>query len=411
MLMTELPTSTVWTWSKAGVAAVCLSVAVWATAGFERSAWPAAVLAGVSLAVLGRLLAISKERRGASSQGVLILGASAMAARLIEEMETSDHRFRLIGAVDDSADSTPAPGVTPILGRLDQFAHVVAATRPGRIVIAMSDRRGRVPDRTLLESRFSGVLVEEAVDFFERVTGKLAIEAMRPSSLILSGGFGHSEFTRSRFFRALRGAGCRLAALAGLIVTSPLLVLIAIAIKLDSPGPIFFVQDRVGRGGRPFGLVKFRTMRNDAGQRTSEWVSDNTSRITRVGRWLRRFRLDELPQLANVVHGEMNIVGPRPHPVSNYELFLRHIPYYEFRSLVRPGLTGWAQVRYGYANDLEEETEKMRYDFYYIKHRSLFLDLRIILETFGVLLFDRRSHQAAKPRVAPDRVPDLNAVS
>ncbi len=107
----------------------------------------------------------------------------------------------------------------------------------------------------------------------------------------------------------------------------------------------------------------------------------------------------------------MNIVGPRPHPVSNYELFLRHIPYYEFRSLVRPGLTGWAQVRYGYANDLEEETEKMRYDFYYIKHRSLFLDLRIILETFGVLLFDRRSHQAAKPHVAPDRVPDLNAVS
>jgi len=197
----------------------------------------------------------------------------------------------------------------------------------------------------------------------------------------------------------------------GLVLTSPLLAAIAVSIKLDSTGPILFVQNRTGRGGRPFGLVKFRTMCNEPAPRRSEWVSDNTNRITRVGKWLRRFRLDELPQLVNVVKGEMNIVGPRPHPVSNYELFLRHIPYYEFRSLVRPGITGWAQVRYGYANDLEEETEKMRYDFYYIKHRSLLLDLRIVLETLGVLLFDRRSHQAAKARVVPDRLLDPNTAS
>jgi exopolysaccharide biosynthesis polyprenyl glycosylphosphotransferase len=335
-----------------------------------------------------------------------------MAARLIEELDAArDPRFRLIGAVDDSAQNARPSGVTPVLGRLDQFQQVVAATQPRRIVMAMSDRRGRVPDRVLLESRFKGILVEDAVDFFERVTGKLAIESMRPSSLILSGGFGHADFSTSRVFLALRGFVCRAIAVVGLIAVSPLLLFVAIAIKLDSPGPVFFVQSRVGRGGQPFGLVKFRTMRNGKPERRSEWVSDNKSRITRVGQWLRRFRIDELPQLLNVAKGDMNIVGPRPHPVSNYELFLEHIPYYEFRSLVRPGITGWAQVRYGYANDLEEETEKMRYDFYYIKHRNLRLDLRIILETVGVLFFDRRSHQAAKTQVTPGRVPDPTPVA
>jgi lipopolysaccharide/colanic/teichoic acid biosynthesis glycosyltransferase len=181
---------------------------------------------------------------------------------------------------------------------------------------------------------------------------------------------------------------------------APALVLIAAAIKLDSEGPIYFVQDRVGRGGRSFRLLKFRTMKVHAGASASEWVSGNVDRITRVGRWLRRFRLDELPQLMNVLRGEMNLIGPRPHPVSNHELFLRNIPYYGIRCMVPPGITGWAQVRYGYANDLDEETEKMRYDLYYIKHGCLRLDVRIILETVTLLLFDRRSHQTARRRVA-----------
>jgi lipopolysaccharide/colanic/teichoic acid biosynthesis glycosyltransferase len=138
-------------------------------------------------------------------------------------------------------------------------------------------------------------------------------------------------------------------------------------------------------------------MRELRGTAPSEWVSENADRITRVGRWLRRFRLDELPQLVNVVTGEMNLIGPRPHPVTNHQLFLRNIPYYGIRSMVLPGITGWAQVRYGYANNLEEETEKMRYDLYYIKHGCLRLDVRIVLETIALLLFDRRSHQAARP--------------
>ncbi len=410
--MTERPTSTTWRWTRTALAGAVLVALAWAWLRFDVSeAWRAA-LGGASIAVLLHTLATVRGRDEARGQGVLILGSSPIAAKLIDEMDSAaDGRFRLIGVIDDAEDAARTPGVTPILGRLDAFAQAVTATRPGRIVLAMADRRGRVPERTLLESRFNGILVEEAVDFFERVSGKLAIEAMRPSSLIMSAGFGQSELARSIWMRRLRGGGCRLGAGLALVLASPLLILAAVVIKLDSAGPVFFVQERIGLGGRAFRLFKFRTMREGTTSRKSEWVSDNANRITRVGRWLRRFRLDELPQLINVVRGEMNVVGPRPHPVSNYELFLRYIPYYEFRSLVRPGITGWAQVRYGYANGLEEETEKMRYDFYYIKHRSLRLDCRIILETLGVLLFDRRSHQAAKTRVAADELPGLNVAS
>ena len=408
----RFPPSVAWTWSKAAALSMGVVLPLWAVTGFDVASRPVALVGGALLTALTRLLVLARERRGASSRTVLLLGSSPMAARLVEELEKSDDgRFRLIGVVDDSPGGKAGVGISPVLGRLDEFAHVVAATKPEFIVMAMSDRRGRVPDRTLLEARFKGAQVEEAVDFFERVTGKLAIEAMRPSSLIMSDGFEQSAFARSRMGRVIRGAVCRIAGAVGLLALSPFLIAIAVAIKLDSRGPAFFRQQRVGRGGKAFGLVKFRTMRDSGAARSSEWVSDNSSRITSVGRWLRRFRLDELPQLVNVVRGEMNFVGPRPHPMTNYELFLQHIPYYEFRSMVRPGITGWAQVRYGYANDLAEETEKMRYDFYYIKHRTLWLDLRIIVETLGVLLFDRRSHQAAKPHVPPGRLADPTPAS
>jgi exopolysaccharide biosynthesis polyprenyl glycosylphosphotransferase len=399
-------------WVGLPIAAGGLGFLIWSTAqGSLTTGVETGFLRAGGLGILGLLLVLAWQRLKDARASVLVLGTSSIAAKLIEELESvGDRRFRLIGAVDDSNQAQPPRGVRPVLGRLDQFAEVVAATQPRHIVIAMLDRRGRLPERALLEARLKGVSVQEAVDFFERVTGKLAIEAMRPSALILSAGFGHAKPERSPIVRALRGCAGRACAFTALVVASPILALAAIAIKLDSPGPVFFVQKRVGRGGRPFGLLKLRTMSDDQ-VGSSEWVSDNTSRITRVGKWLRRFRLDELPQFVNVFRGDMNIVGPRPHPVSNYELFMRHIPYYEFRSLVRPGITGWAQVRYGYANGLEQETEKMRYDFYYIKHKSLLLDLRIILTTIGVLLFDRRSHQAAKIREVPGEIPGLNAAS
>jgi lipopolysaccharide/colanic/teichoic acid biosynthesis glycosyltransferase len=191
-------------------------------------------------------------------------------------------------------------------------------------------------------------------------------------------------------------------AAAGLVFLAPLLALIAVAIKLDSKGPVVFVQARTGKDGRPFNLLKFRTM-HPCEERPSEWVQDNSDRITRVGGPLRRFRLDELPQLVNVLRGEMNLVGPRPHPTCNEEIFTRNIAYYGLRSTVHPGVTGWAQVRYGYANNIEEETEKMRYDLYYIKNRSLRLDARILLETVRIVLLGHGANRV------PSRVPDRPA--
>lgn len=193
------------------------------------------------------------------------------------------------------------------------------------------------------------------------------------------------------------------AALLGLILTGPLLALIALAIKLDSGGSVLFRQTRLGKGGRPFELIKFRTMQ-PVDQPASEWAQDNLSRVTRAGSWLRRFRLDELPQLVNVLRGDMNLVGPRPHPVCNYPLFREQIPYYILRGSVLPGITGWAQVRYRYANNLEQETEKMRYDLYYIKHMTLWMDLGIAFSTcriFFSAFLKPKPHPRIKPRPAP----------
>jgi lipopolysaccharide/colanic/teichoic acid biosynthesis glycosyltransferase len=267
----------------------------------------------------------------------------------------------------------------------------VARVRPARIVVAVADRRDRLPLQSLLESRVRGIVVEDALEFSERLTGKMAIEALRPSMLFLSKGFrnhGAAEIT-ARLVSVITAA-------IGLVLCAPLLAAIAVLVKLDSAGPIFFIQARAGRNGRTFGLIKFRTM-HPCEEHQSEWVLDNMHRITRAGRYLRRFRLDELPQLLNVLRGEMNLIGPRPHPTSNHNIFMERIAYYGLRSTVRPGVTGWAQVRHGYANNLEEETEKMRFDLYYIKNRSVMLDIRILIETIGIVLFGKGATEV-RPR-------------
>jgi exopolysaccharide biosynthesis polyprenyl glycosylphosphotransferase len=324
---------------------------------------------------------------------ILILGSSPMALKLIEDMATSGSpRYAVAGIVDNTRPEGDTFAGVPWLGRGDQLAEILATVQPERIVVAVADRRDRLPLQTLLEARVRGVIVDDATDFYETVTGKIAIEALRPSMLILAKGFrnhGAPELT-ARFVSMI-------AAAIGFILCAPLLLLIAVALKLDSRGPILFVQQRAGRNGKPFGLLKFRTMHPCDGSPRSEWVLDNLDRITRLGRWLRRFRLDELPQLVNVLRGEMNLIGPRPHPVGNHVIFMEQIAYYGLRSTVRPGVTGWAQVRYGYANNLEEETEKMRYDLFYIKNRSLWLDYRILFETVGIMVFGQGASEVRRP--------------
>jgi exopolysaccharide biosynthesis polyprenyl glycosylphosphotransferase len=349
-------------------------------------------------------------RRGAFAERILIIGTGVLAHQALEAVETAGlGRCAIVGVVDDELDAEES-FVPPDerLGPLAGLERIIAATRPHRIVVALEDRRRRLPVRPLLDARFAGVVIEDGATFYERLTGKIAIEALTPSSLIFSQDF------RPPRVALLVGRALSLAiAVVGLLALSPVFGLIALGIRRDSPGPVFFVQMRVGRGGRHFPLVKFRTMHaTDAP--SSEWALDNAYRVTRVGRWLRRFRLDELPQLVNVLRGDMDLVGPRPHPASNFSLFVtvlrnspecgEQIPYYSLRSMVRPGITGWAQVRYRYANNLEEEIEKMRYDLYYVKHRSLWLDLRIIADTVKTVLAGREAlddtprPSAARPR-------------
>jgi exopolysaccharide biosynthesis polyprenyl glycosylphosphotransferase len=320
------------------------------------------------------------------AERVLLVGVSPLTNQLIELSDAApEHRLAIVGVADDATDGDIGEPRFPLLGPLARLEKIIYEIRPDRIVIGMRERRGRLPIRELLEARVRGVLVEDAVQAYERITGKLAIESLTPSALIFS-----RDFRKSRLDQAITRLASLFVSVVGLVLLAPVFALVALAVRLDSAGPIFFVQERVGWYGRRFRLIKFRTMR-PAPTLTSEWAGDNCARITRVGRLLRKYRLDELPQFVNILRGEMNLVGPRPHPLSNVELFSERIPYYSLRSLVRPGVTGWAQVRYGYADNLEEEIEKMRYDLYYIKHFSLWFDIMVIAETCRLVLFGRGS--------------------
>jgi exopolysaccharide biosynthesis polyprenyl glycosylphosphotransferase len=287
-------------------------------------------------------------------------------------------RYRILDLLEPGEPGRVYKDGVPFVGSMERGLRTLPRTH--RIVVAFNERRGRLPVDALLDAKRQGIVIEDGVHLYERLTGKLALDHLQPSHLIFS-----RRLCRCSLHGVLQRVLSVLLAMIGLVLSAPLFAAIALLIKWDSAGPVFFVQERIGKDGRKFTLMKFRTMRT-VERRSSEWVKDNGDRITPIGRWLRKFRLDELPQLFNVLRGHMNLIGPRPHPASNYDLFMRHIPFYAFRTTVRPGITGWAQVRYGYANDLKEEIEKMRYDLYYIKHHSLRLDVEIVLRTIAVVL-------------------------
>jgi exopolysaccharide biosynthesis polyprenyl glycosylphosphotransferase len=335
---------------------------------------------------------------------LLIIGRVALTEQILVEIEAqSGRRPVVVGIVDDLTSGVAASPKYPLFGPVSRLADIVDETQPDRVLVALGERRSRTPIGALVESCIArGIVVEDAADFYERLTGKLAIESLLPTSIVFSRRFGPSCLD-CLFARALSLA----VAAVGLVLTAPLMAIIALAVKLESPGPVLFVQARIGARGRPFKLMKFRTMRQ-ADRCNSEWECDNRDRVTRVGRWLRAFRLDELPQFVNVLRGEMNLVGPRPHPVSNFELFTlvsrnvnevtgSAIGYYTLRTMVRPGLTGWAQVRYRYANNLEEEIEKLKYDLYYVKYAAAALDLRILIHTIKVVLSGHPAAAALQP--------------
>jgi lipopolysaccharide/colanic/teichoic acid biosynthesis glycosyltransferase len=293
---------------------------------------------------------------------ILILGLTRATGELIREIDNRPRSgFTVVGVLDDHVPAGSDPANHLFLGPLSGLDRVIEQRRPHCIVVALAERRGHSPLRVLLDAYVSrGIAVEDAAGFAERFTGQVPLEALTPMGIVYS----HS-FRPSTAYQACAHALSVLIAVLALVALSPLLALIAAAIKIDSPGPVFFRHTRAGARGRPFALLKFRTMTE--GTRRSEWEADNRDQVTRVGKWLRAFRLDELPQFVNIVRGEMNLVGPRPHPVSNLAMFTvvaRNLSEmtgvavgcYPLRLLVRPGLTGWAQVRYQYANNLHEES-------------------------------------------------------
>jgi sugar transferase (PEP-CTERM system associated) len=274
-------------------------------------------------------------------------------------------------------------------GQLDRLAADLRAFRDrkhsiDRVIVAMEDRRESMPVRELLDLRLRGVVIENCSALLERLSGKLPLDGLNPSTLIFTDGFRMSP--SQQIFRRLLSFAVSLIAL---LICLPFLPFIILAVRLSSPGPIFFSQTRVGQRGRPFTAYKFRTMRKDAEKQGAVWAAKDDPRVTKIGRFMRNTRLDEIPQLWNVLRGDMAFVGPRPERPEFVQWLSQEIPFYDLRHMIRPGITGWAQVRYQYGASLEETKRKLEYDLYYVKHQSIGLDLLVMFETIKTIILRR----------------------
>jgi exopolysaccharide biosynthesis polyprenyl glycosylphosphotransferase len=330
-----------------------------------------------------RMTVYGLAKRPPFTERVLLLGGGTLAAELGRQIRTrADLALTCVGFLGE-ADTAGLAG--PRLGAYGDVADAVARYRPDRIVVAMPDRRGRLPVAELLACRVRGIAIEDGALTFERLTRRLAVEALSPSALIFGDGF-----RVSRTYVLLKRAMSVLIATVALATAAPFMAVVALLIKLESAGPVFFVQERVGLRGRRFRLIKFRTMRVAEATDDAIWERDNRSRVTRLGAVLRKYRLDETPQFINILRGDMSLVGPRPEMAGNVTTFSAVIPFYDLRHEVRPGLTGWAQVKAGYCMSVEEVRQKLCYDLYYVKHMSLHFDLRILFDTVKFVLCGKR---------------------
>ena len=317
---------------------------------------------------------------------LLLLGSSPILGDIARHVEGHpEHGIRVAGYLDDVHEVGSVWIGGKILGRLEALREVVAAINPSRIVVGMSERRNRVPVSVLLDLRFSGHVIEEAATCYERICGRISVKELRPSQLIYSGELGPRRHIM--LYQAMTNT---VIALIGIIVTFPLMLLTALVVRFSSPGTVLFRQTRVGRNNAPFTLYKFRSMYVNAESETGAvWAAKDDPRVTAVGRVIRRIRIDELPQLFNVLKGEMSIVGPRPERPEFVKTLSEQIPYYRQRHCVRPGITGWAQINYKYGDTLEDTVTKLEYDLYYIKNMSLSMDIYIIFHTVKAMLLSR----------------------
>jgi sugar transferase (PEP-CTERM system associated) len=318
---------------------------------------------------------------------ILIVGSGNLAVELAREvLNRPDAGYRIAGFVGTNSELLGKSLINPrVIGLTEQLGEVVKREGIDRIVVAMGERRGQFPTDKLLQLSLAGeVSIEEGAAFYERLTGRVSLNMIRPSWLIFTGRGRQaklSAFTRTAVHRAV--------AFIGVVLSLPVVILTIILIKLDSKGPVFYKQERVGRNGRTFVLIKFRSMRVDAEQDGPVWASKGDDRTTRVGRILRKVRIDEIPQFWNILKGEMNFVGPRPERPHFVAQLAQEISFYEQRHLIAPGLTGWAQIKYPYGASTEDARQKLQYDLFYIKNQSLILDAIIMFETIKIILFGR----------------------
>jgi sugar transferase (PEP-CTERM system associated) len=324
------------------------------------------------------------NRRLVPRERLLLVGTSEGAVRLARELyRRSDLGVEIVGFIDPDPDRVGAPVINPgVVGTIEDIPAVVRARGVDKVVVSLSNARGMLPMEKLLEMKLDGVRFDHLASVYEQYTGKIAVENLRPSWLIFSEGFRKGR----RQYAAKRALDLLLAA-TGLVAAAPVMAAVALLVRWSSRGPVLYHQERVGQHGRVFVIHKFRSMRPDAEKETGAvWAREQDDRVTRVGRFLRRSRLDELPQLWNVLCGHMSVVGPRPERPEFVSSLTREIPYYGQRHTVRPGLTGWAQVCYTYGASVEDALEKLQYDLYYIKNWTLALDLFILLKTIKTVL-------------------------
>ncbi|PWT80624.1 MAG: hypothetical protein C5B44_05090 [Acidobacteria bacterium] len=375
-----------------GLAWIALAIAFYAFPGLMLGR-------GVSLIALPLALALMVSWRisihwflGHPDFGerILIVGSGNLAVEVAREvLDRPDAGYRIVGFVGTDSELLGRSLLNPkVIGVTSELDTIVKREDIDRIVVAMGERRGALPTDKLLQLSLAGkVWIEEGASFYERITGRVSLNMIRPSWLIFSG-----RGRQARLAALARSTVHRLIALIGAILSLPIVVITSLLIRLESPGPIFYRQERVGKNGRAFVLVKFRSMRVDAEQEGPVWATKDDDRTTRVGRIIRKIRVDEIPQFWNILRGDMNFVGPRPERPHFVAQLALEIPYYEQRHLIAPGLTGWAQIKYPYGASIEDARQKLQYDLFYIKNQNLILDAIIMFETIKTILFGRGAH-------------------
>jgi sugar transferase (PEP-CTERM system associated) len=334
-----------------------------------------------------RLVFSSFLSKGLPVKRVLIIGTGELAKKIGAEIYGwGGEGYKLVGFIDDDPAKQGVSIINPgVIGGYGDIKRVVGSDRIDTIIVALPDRRAKLPMSALLDCKLGGASVVEGETFDERVSGKIPLDNLKPSWMVFSDGF-KSLRSRKILKRALDVA----LSMSMLVVLAPFLLLVALLVRLDSRGPVIFRQTRVGENGREFDIYKFRSLKHDAEAKTGPvWLRPQDDRVTRLGRVMRPFRIDELPQLANVIRGDMSFVGPRPERPFFVNKLREVIPYYEMRTVVKPGITGWAQIKYPYGATVKDALEKLQYDIYYIKNMSPFLDMLIIFWTIKVVLTSR----------------------